>query len=239
MKLVSKKREVGVCVYRRQESGFTLVELLVVIMILAVLAAVSMPIMNRVMDSARQTKAKSHMKMFVDGATRFKADHGSHTNGIRVQVNSSFRNDSHSFTSRHRTNTTMTGNYWSAWGEGGCANFIAALTGGANPRFTNVRTQRKGLDYLNIPEVDKGGTYFHSGLCYNTRWGHAHGFKDPWGYAYSLLIDFTGNQTMRRRGWYMGDYSNDTLRFEQGGFALISRGPDRAWGGGDDVASWR
>ncbi|MFP4662184.1 MAG: type II secretion system protein [Halanaerobiales bacterium] len=60
----------------RSEAGFTLVELLVVIAVLAILAAVAVPRLTGVKDKAYTTEANHALDAFKTGLEMFNAEHG-------------------------------------------------------------------------------------------------------------------------------------------------------------------
>ena len=61
---------------RATTSGFTLIELLVVIAIIAILAAISFPVFNKVREQARQSSTMSKLHSVYVGATLFHLDEG-------------------------------------------------------------------------------------------------------------------------------------------------------------------
>lgn len=64
-----KKRALG------RESGFTLIELLVVVAIIAILAAMLMPALERARGSARRAVAMGHMRQMLSGFILYTNDH--------------------------------------------------------------------------------------------------------------------------------------------------------------------
>ena len=61
--------------WRREERGFTLVELLVVISIIALLMAILIPALSRAREAAKSAVCKSHQKQLVLAASLWSADH--------------------------------------------------------------------------------------------------------------------------------------------------------------------
>jgi general secretion pathway protein G len=64
----------------RRSDGFTLVEMLLVLTILAILAGVVLPKMIGHTEHAREVKAKTDIEAFVTGLSQFEIDNGSFPN---------------------------------------------------------------------------------------------------------------------------------------------------------------
>lgn len=60
----------------RRARGFTLVELMIVILILAILAAVAIPQFHNFKSDAAQGQVANHLRSFVDGCVRYKLKTG-------------------------------------------------------------------------------------------------------------------------------------------------------------------
>jgi general secretion pathway protein G len=61
---------------RSREAGFTLIELMIVIVILGLLAAIVMPRIVGETDKARYGTARTQMRVLEDALKRYKLDHG-------------------------------------------------------------------------------------------------------------------------------------------------------------------
>ena len=60
---------------RSQAIKFTLIELLIVIAIIAILAAMLLPVLNQARDKAKQAKCISNLKQCVTGALMYAGDY--------------------------------------------------------------------------------------------------------------------------------------------------------------------
>jgi prepilin-type N-terminal cleavage/methylation domain-containing protein len=61
--------------HARQHSGFSLIELLTVMVIIALVVAIVIPTLGRARDSARSTSTQSFVQRFVQAAEQFQQDH--------------------------------------------------------------------------------------------------------------------------------------------------------------------
>ena len=69
-------------VRRRSESGFTLIELMVVVGIVSLLAAVAIPTFSKYIRKAKSTEARTSLKQIIDGATAYYYDEQTATKSI-------------------------------------------------------------------------------------------------------------------------------------------------------------
>ena len=212
--------------------GFTLVELLVVIAILAVLASVALPISMRVMNEARATKAKSHIKVMTTGIDSYYADYG----------NLSFSSSWFFLDGRDRSYSTcrqsnpVDPHY--AWGAGGADQMIRALMGLHTDHRTWGRAfNPKGKKFIDLPEVDDSVA---GGLTY-ARFGEPHGLVDPWGQPYFIVLDKDFDGSFSNVAAFVGaqGYRN-TMKPRGSKTAMFCGGPyQNVFTPKDDVASWR
>ncbi|NJM37088.1 MAG: type II secretion system protein [Akkermansiaceae bacterium] len=152
----------------RRPSGFTLVELLVVIVIIAVLASAGLAVGNRVMLSAKNVKALSIATGIEQAVNNFVRDTGTYPkNGIesdeKIGTNDKSQNFSQEF-----------------------LDTLLALEKSESP------LNAKGIKYLDIPEgkANKDGLIYEQGGGESAN-AQVRGIYDPWGGPF--LVQFDGD----------------------------------------------
>ena len=68
--------------HKGDESGFTLIELMVVVGIVSLLAAVAIPTFSKYIRKAKSTEARTSLKQIIDGATAYYYDEQTATKSI-------------------------------------------------------------------------------------------------------------------------------------------------------------
>ncbi len=74
---------------KTNRKGFTLIELMIVVAIIGILAAVAIPGFMRYIKSSKTTEAQTNLKSIADGASSwFQAEHASDTTGLNIYTKS-------------------------------------------------------------------------------------------------------------------------------------------------------
>ena len=74
---------------KTNRKGFTLIELMIVVAIIGILAAVAIPGFMRYIKSSKTTEAQTNLKSIADGASSwFQAEHASDTTGLKMYTKS-------------------------------------------------------------------------------------------------------------------------------------------------------
>lgn len=212
--------------------GFTIVEILVVIAIVGMLAAISIPIGIRVYNSGMETKAEAHMKKFILACDAFERDHGSITYTVKIGGDSAQGlSDCCVLTSRTGFDEVTDQNSGMTRGSSNSHWFIRALVGGED----SASFSKNGKRYLTIENVKED--YTGGGITRNAN-GEAEGMLDPWGHSYVLIIDYSYDHEVTEDSNYLGKYKDKTINLGSSHVGLLSAGSDGKLGTDDDIVSW-
>ncbi len=107
---------------RRREAGFSLVELMVVVLIVGLLASIAVPVLNRSLQKANRTATAAEMRHLYVAMSRYYADNGSYavldTTTFEPLVSGGYLDDADSLLSRFEGEAVLkyialgTGGWW-------------------------------------------------------------------------------------------------------------------------------
>lgn len=145
----------------RNPQGFTLVELLVVIVIIAVLATLGFSVGNGALQRARKVTAQSAAANVANAVEQFYSEYHllpDPADGSTEDNNPPYTTDS---------------------GDG--ITLLEILSG-----FEDEQNERK-MRFLSVKESDKGN---RGGIVYNDSGDEIVGLFDPWGEPYYIVLDY-------------------------------------------------
>ena len=211
--------------------GFTLVELLVVVGIVATVAAVSIPIGTRLINSAKATEAQGQMKQTIEAFRLFKEDHNSVTYGV-------------AFTGGATSAFTCVDDDPPASGNLAAMNahekLYIAVDGNPNGDIAAF-TKTKKKYFITPSAKDMTEASVRGGLTRDAN-NAAIGMIDPWGRRYYGGFDKNLEGEITTNGVAAGGSatelgSQEGLSAMMGNdvYFLMSRGADGVWGTEDDV----
>jgi prepilin-type N-terminal cleavage/methylation domain-containing protein len=171
---------------RARRAAFTLVELLVVIAIIGILAAMLLPVLKSVRDSANKMKAKTEMSQLVTAITAYDADYSRFPVSPQVQAAANTAGGDFTYGGTitslgGATSTVQNPVSYGSYQLVNNAEVIAILMDNTqNPVDANHQKNPKQVHYLNAapaasitsPGVGPDGVY-----------------RDPWGNPYIITMD--------------------------------------------------
>ena len=162
---------------RARRAAFTLVEMLVVIAIIGILAAMLLPVLVSVRNSANKMKAKTEMSQLVTAITAYDADYSRFPVSPQAQAAASAAGGDFTYGGTFIGGVVANGYSY----EANNAEVIAILTDNTqNPVNANHQKNPKQVKYLNAtpapdnvsPGIGTDGVY-----------------RDPWGNPYVITMD--------------------------------------------------
>ncbi|MFV8259609.1 type IV pilin protein [Bdellovibrio bacteriovorus] len=160
-------------VNRKSQSGFSLVELMVVVAIIGILASIAIPSINKYMAKARQSEAKTNLSSLYTAEKAFYAEYNTfdsrfsavaYTPEGQLRYNIGFNAAGIIANAANGFNTTITNANFKAAGAG------AAAYCGVNGAFQNGCTVLRGATGANNPDIaagicTAGGGSAHPAAC--------------------------------------------------------------------------
>ena len=155
-------------------SGFTLIELVVVTLIIATLAAFILTAASGVLDRAKRTQAKNDLTQIVTAINAYYTEYGKYPVTVTSSTTDAF----------FGTGTALAG----------CTNY------GTNDKLFNVlRNYTGGSDSANVTTLNPRQIVFISPkVSANARGGIGadNRYYDPWGTQYAVALDTTYNNAL-------------------------------------------
>lgn len=205
--------------HRSVERGFTLVELLVVITIIAILASLAVPVTNKVIQNANNLRIKATMK------------------DLQVAI-------SHYRTEYNRFPITLTG---SSGGDdtapiftGGQTNIINVLMARTDPTQTPNLNARK-IKFIDLPFAKNGQTFGVVDPSGGAGTGTPMQLVDIWGMPYKIMLDTNYDNRITNPDASNVDQkiSARAPKYLSTSTGIQSYGPDKIVNTKDDIVSWR
>ena len=197
-------------------TAFTLVELLVVILIIAVLLGLAFPVFQGVLDGAKKVQAKNDVTQIVTAVNAFYTEYG------RYPIDSAAPIADASYGSAGATYTND--------------KLFDVLRNITTDSLTSTLNPRQ-IVFISPPNV-KNGANPRSGIGTTTSTGQ---YFDPWGTAYNVAIDGNYNNIVKAPAYtdLTPTYATDTTSGDIGvrtGVIAWSLGKNLILGGGTNPA---
>ena len=201
--------------FRPLTSGFTLIELVVVTLIIATLAALILTAASGVLDRAKKTQAKNDLTQIVTAVNAFYTEYGKYP----VTV----------------TSTTTDAFFGTGTAPAGCTSY-----GNNDALFNVLRSYTGGNDSANVSALNPRQIVFISPkVSANARSGIAadNRYYDPWGTQYAVALDTTYNNALGTANPYSDTDGSAGPSPLQLGTITYSYGRNGGIGGGAAVSS--
>jgi prepilin-type N-terminal cleavage/methylation domain-containing protein len=164
------ERQISPAPKTKTSAAFTLVELLVVISIIVILAALSFPAVNGALDSAKKTQAKSNAVQIAGAVSAYELEYGK----LPLLTSSSSSSDS----------------------TGDVGTFLTEILGGASGNANNSRT----ITFLEMSSYKKGKGGTNSSGDYLDPWGSAYKIVLDHSYDNSITAGTNGQTLRKKVG---------------------------------------
>ncbi len=224
--------------------GFTLMELLVVLAIIAVLIALIVPAVGRVRESARKVQATNDIRQLLVAMELYVAEYQKlPLNDVQAAAAShpSFVAD------------TVYGDRNGLYSSVDLCNILRAIP---DDRFNQGNKLNPKETVFFTPIEAKNAAAPRNGIAQQDTTGPTAGtiipkgaFVDPWGMEYVVFLDANGDGSLNApiKGWFYQQENPDDLFSVNSRMEACSVGPDNQWGkagnglvaGSDDIVTWR
>ena len=214
-------------VYRRRAAGFTLVELLTVIVIIAILASITLSISNVVLRKQSESRCQSQMRVITVALQSFKEDNGDFPPMENSRGSGSPYAEENllmALTGHARwTTSAATGKIiWETVEMGKRLNDGSTVSNGNGEKYT------WGHEYIELAKY----SYDHDNSTDSNVMDNAV-LYDPW-------FDGTqGDDAYLYRYKKLNDVDNPPSNWQSKTYLLISRGPDGLPANADDSFVWK
>lgn len=207
---------------RSKGRGFTLVELLVVIVIIAILASLAVPVTNKVMEMANTTRTKAIMKDMVVAIGHFRTEYN------RLPVDLSGSSGGEDIDPIPTDDTTDIVSVLMAMSDSGSG-------GGGGPNLNP-----RGIKFIDLPLAKNQTSFGIVDPSGGAGGGNVRLF-DIWGMPYYIMLDTNLDNRITNP-----DASNIDQRISArapqylpASTAVQCTGPDKVLNTKDDIVSWR
>ncbi len=200
------------------QSGFTLVELLVVITIIAILASLAIPVTNAVMKNANTLRIKATMKDLQVAIGHYRTEY----NRFPVAISGASGGKDIDPILTNGTNSIIT--------------VLMAATG----PDANSTMNRRNIKFIDLPYA-KNTTSFGVVDPSGGSGGADLKLVDIWGQPYTIYLDSNYDNRITNPDATNVDkrISSKATKYLSSSTGIQSRGPDKILNTKDDIVSWR